>query len=111
MLQMKTYFVTNTLNTTLPAAFVYSTNPKFIHVQHCRAIFKDYLVGDIEMHASFIQRDGYCDNFVCFTNTQLTKYKKYQITGSKPSFIVWFTDMNGKHVNVQNFKLELMLEY
>lgn len=107
----KTYFITNALDSVFPSEFVYSTNPKFIHVQHCRAIFKDYLVGDIELHASFVQRNAYADSFICFTNTQLTKYKKYEYMSTKPTFKLWFTDMNNKPVNVSNFKLEMMLEY
>ena len=108
---VKTYFYTNTLETKLPDEFIASKNPKFIHVIHCRCIFNDYLVGDVELHASFIQRNDYFDGFVCYTNTILTKYKKYEVTRPRPTFKVWFTDMDGKPVDVQRFKLELMLEY
>ncbi len=108
---VKTYFITDSLYNSFPVEFTCSREPKFIHIQHCRAVFKDYLVGDIELHASFIQRNGYCDNFVCFTNFTMTKYKKYEYTGTRPDFRIWFTDMNGNPVTVQNFKLEMMLEY
>ena len=63
------------------------------------------------MHASFIQRNDYFNGFVCYTNTVLTKYKKYELTRPKPIFKIRFTDMDGNEVEVQNFKLELMLEY
>ena len=69
------------------------------------------LAGDIELHASFIQRHDFRDSFVCYTNTILTKYKKYEVVRPKPTFKVWFTNMNGEKVDVQNFNLELMLEY
>jgi len=86
------------------------------------------LVGDMQLHASSIQRDGYMDDFVCFTNTVLTKYKKYAFSGNRPDFRVWFTDMNGDPVTDMNtreaglrpegantegvnFVLELMPEY
>ncbi len=107
----KTYFYTNTLETTLPNEFIYSRNPKYIQVIHCRCIFNEYMVGDIELHTNLIQRNDYFDGFVCFTNTVLTKYKKYEFTGTKPTFKVWFTDMEGNSVDVQRFKLELLLVY
>ncbi len=110
---VKTYFYTNELTTTLPNAFVYSKNPRFIEVIHCRAKYKDYLVGDIKMHSTFIQRDGYMDNFVMFINTILTKYKKYEYTGTKSTFTLNFTDMNGNDVSddIDEFVLEMLLIY
>ncbi len=107
----KTYFYTNTMTTKLPDAFVFSRNPRFIHVLHCRCIYGDHLVGDIEMHTNFIQRDDYFDAFCIYTNTILTKYKKYEYCGSKQTFDIWFTDMDGQPVDVSKFKLELLLEY
>ena len=69
------------------------------------------MVGDIMLHCSFIERDNYLDSFVCFTNTILTKYKKYEITQPKDTFKVWFTDLMGNLIDVQQFVLELMIEY
>ena len=94
-----------------PHQFIISRNPKFIHVIHCRCLFSDSIVGDIMLHCSFIERDNYLDSFVCFTNTILTKYKKYEVTKPKDTFKIWFTDLNGNLINVQQFVLELMLEY
>lgn len=68
-----------------PHQFITSNNPKFIHVIHCRCLFANSLVGD-GMHCNFIERDNYLDSFVCFTNTILTKYKKYEITRPKDTF-------------------------
>ncbi len=107
----KTYFYTDSLTTKLPDEFIYSRNPKSIQVIHCRCIFNEYLVGDMELHASFIQRNAYFDSFVCYTNTVLTKYKKYEYSGSQPNFTVWFTNMDGTKVTPTNFKLELLLTY
>ena len=76
-----------------------------------RCVYNEGLAGDIELHASFIQRHDYRDSFVCYTNTILTKYKKYEVVRPRPTFKVWFTNMNGEKVDVQNFNLELMLEY
>lgn len=69
------------------------------------------MVGDVELHANFIERDNYLDSFVCFTNTILTKYKKYEVTKPKDSFKIWFTDLMGNLIDVQQFVLELMLEF
>ncbi len=108
---VKTYFYTNTTETKFPDEFIYSRNNKYIHVLHCRCVYNDYMVGDIELHCGFIQRNDYFDGFCCYTNTILTKYKKYEYSGTKPTFKVWFTDMDGNTVDVSKFKLELMLEY
>ena len=43
----------------------------FIHVIHCRCLFSNAMVGDVELHANFIERDNYLDSFVCFPNTLL----------------------------------------
>jgi hypothetical protein len=50
------------------------------------------------VHCDFIQRDAYLDSFCCFTNTQLTKYKKWQIYNPQQQFHIWFTDMHGKRI-------------
>ena len=94
-----------------PHEFMFSKNPKYIHVIHCRCIFSNALVGDFMLHASFVERDNYLDSFICFTNTVLCKYKKYEVNHVKDHFRIWFTDLNGNLINVQQFVLELMLEY
>lgn len=94
-----------------PHEFMFSKNSKFIHVIHCRCLFSNAMVGDVMLHASFIERDNYLDSFICFTNTMLTKYKKYEVTKPKDTFKIWFTDLMGNLINVQQFVLELMLEY
>ena len=76
---VKTYFYTSTEETKLPDEFLVSKNVKYIHVLHCRCVYNEGLAGDIELHASFIQRHDYRDSFVCYTNTILTKYKKYEV--------------------------------
>ncbi len=108
---MKSYFYTSSLETKLPHEFVYSENPKYIIVIHCRAIYADSMVGDIKMHASFIERNRYDNGFCIFTNTILTKYKKYEIKRRDPSFTLNFTDMNGQSIDPQSFTLELLLVY
>ena len=109
----KTYLHTNTFTTRFPIDFLQSKNEKIIQVKNCRALYNGKLVGDIMLHASFIQRDGYLDNFVCFTNTgDSQKYiAKYNYIGTHPDFNVWFTDMNGNIINVDSFVLSLLLIY
>jgi len=102
---------TPSTNGRFPMEFNTSIHAKHIHAIHCRAIFKEYLVGYIQLHASFIQRNGYMDDLACFTNTVLTKYKKYAFSGNRPGFRVWFANMTGQSENVEKFVLELMLEY
>ena len=77
----KTYFHVNKIESKFPIDFAQSKNDKYIQVKWCKAIYEGELVGDIMVHASFVQRDGYLDNFICFTNTgESQKYiAKYQL--------------------------------
>ena len=65
------------------------------------------------LHASFVQRDGYLDKFICFTNSgDSQKYiSKYQYVGSQREFSIWFTDMAGNDINVDSFVLSMLLIY
>ena len=59
-----------------PHELVFSKNPKFIHVMHCRCLFSNAMIGDVMLHALFVERDNYFDSFICFTNTVLCKNTK-----------------------------------
>jgi hypothetical protein len=113
----KTYFVTNQQLTKLPIEFISSKNPKYIVVQNCRCVYAndtgyEYLTADIQVHADFIERDQYLDSFVCFTNTIMTKYKKWEVKNPRQNMKVWFTDMEGNLMNnIKSFVLELLLIY
>lgn len=108
----KTYLWTNTLTTDFPPEFVGSKNNRYIVVEQCKAIYNNSLVGDVILHADFIERDHYCDYACCFVNEDPNrKTAKYEYLGTKPSFKVWFTDMNLKPVEVQSFMLRLLLIY
>ena len=109
----KTYLHTNKETTKFPIDFVQSKREKFIEVKWCRALYNNKLVGDIMVHASFVQRDGYLDNFICFTNIgESQKYiAKYNYIGTNPTFKIWFTDMKGNEVKVDAFVLSLLLIY
>ena len=94
---VKTYFVTKDFENRFPPDFIASRNMKYIVVQQVKVLYKDMIIGDVEMHSDFIQRDAYCDHFVMFANEQpQSKYRKYQYIGRTPTFNVWFTDIDGK---------------
>jgi hypothetical protein len=106
MATTKTYLVTNTIETRFPIEFVSSKNRKWIVLQHCRCVYKNlfnntYLTGDIRVHCDFIERNRYLDSFACFSNTQLTKYKKREVISPKQTFKIWFTDMNGDPIKIK----------
>ena len=109
----KIYLHTSDLNTKFPHVFVASKNPRTIQVKWCRALYNGKLVGDIMVHADFVQRDYYLDHFICFTNTgDSQKYiAKYDYLGTTPDFNVWFTDIAGNSIDVDGFVLSLLLTF
>lgn len=109
---MKTYFWTNTKQNTLPAEFVGSKNRKWIVVEECKATLNDTLIGDVIMHADFIQRDHYLNYSCCFVNEEANRdTAKYEIINYQPTFKVWFTDLEQNPVEPQAFTLRLLLIY
>jgi hypothetical protein len=84
----KTYLVTTQPVTKLPIEFISSKNEKYIVVQNCRCVYNaadggQYLTVDIMLHADFIERGQYLDSFALFTNTFLTKFKKWEVKNPK----------------------------
>ena len=110
--QTKTYLWTNKLVNEFPPDFIASKNKKYIVVEQVKALYNDKLIGDIIMHADFIERDHYLDYACCFVNEQPNRdTAKYEYKGYKQSFKLWFTDMNLKPVDVDCFCLRLLLIY
>jgi hypothetical protein len=113
----KTYLVTNTFETYFPAEFRSSRNNKWIEVRECRIKYKGKLIGDVCMHADFIERDHYLDYFCTFVNDFAnTRYKKFAYYGTKQSFKIWFTTLDQKPLEIDtpddlSFVLELLLCY
>jgi hypothetical protein len=108
----KTYYWTNTLNSEFPPEFIASKNRKYIIVEQCKATYNDSLVGDVLLHADFIQRDHYLDYACCFINEIPNKdTAKYEYTGYQKNFRVWFTDIKNNEINVDAFVLRLLLIY
>lgn len=111
-IQTKTYFWTNTLVNRFPPEFVSSKNRKWIVVQGCKATFKDKLVGDVIMHADFIQRDHFLDYSCCFVNEDASRdVAKYEIINDIKTFRIWFTDLKQNPVDIEDFALKLLLIY
>ena len=110
--QTKTYLWTNKLINEFPPDFIASKNNKYIIVEQVKALYNDKLIGDIIMHADFIERDHYLDYSCCFVNEQPNRdTAKYEYKGYKQNFKLWFTDMNLNPVNVDCFCLRILLIY
>ena len=90
----KTYFVTDQLENKFPIEFVNSTNKRYIEVFppyiSNTKVAKDFPKG-VYIHTDFIERDFYMDHAICLCNSNRTKYKKYEIRGTKDTFRIWFT--------------------
>ena len=114
---VKTYFITNTLESTFPPEFVAARGPKYIVVRYCCATIGDegYQPYDLALHASFIMRDASLDHFVDIINVMDngSKASKYLYPENAPkTFKVWFTTITGEPINLPiDFVLKLLLIY
>ena len=108
----KTYYWTNQLDNEFPPDFMASKNKRFIVVEQCKALYSGKLIGDIVLHADFIERDHYLDYACCFVNEQPNRdTAKYEYKGYRKNFKLWFTDMKMNTINVDCFMLRLLLIY
>ena len=107
----KTYFICTTEKNKFPPEFILSRNPKYINVISCKAVYKDYMPGDIKVHASFIHRDHYDDYFCCMANNNHGYVKKFEYLSETQDFDLWFTNLNDKKITPDSFLLELLLVY
>ena len=108
----KTYYWTNQLDNEFPPDFMASKNKRFIVVEQCKALYSGKLIGDIVLHADFIERDHYLDYACCFVNEQPNRdTAKYEYKGYRKNFKLWFTDMKMNTINVDSFMLRLLLIY
>ena len=111
-IKTKTYYITKDFNNKLPEEFCNSLNRKYITFQYCRATCNNYLDGETELHASFIQRDNYCDSLVWYANLiPPDDNRKYEYIGTKRDFKIWFSDVNGNLITPDNFTVFMKLEY
>ena len=114
---MKTYLVTNTLETSWPPEFINATGRKWIVVKYCVATIGEegYMPFDLCLHADFVERDAYLDHFVDVINVidSGSKPSKFEISeNAKKTFKVWFTTLTNEPVNLPvDFVLKLLLIY
>ena len=109
---VKTYFITKDYENDLPPEFVNSLNKRYISFQYCLAVCNEYIDAETEVHASFIQRDNYCDSLIWYSNlTPPDDNRKYEYIGTKRHFRIWFTDPEGNEIKPDRFTLFLKLEY
>ena len=115
---VKTYFATNTLETTFPPEFTNARGKKWIVVRGCVATIgtDGYQPYDLALHANFIMRDAYLDHFVDFCNVldNGSKPPKYEYPENGPkTFKVWFSGLDMVPItNIQiDFVLKLLLIY
>ena len=110
---VKTYFITNTLESTFPVEFTNARGKKFIVVRECVATIGEdgYMPYDLCLHADFIYRDNYLDSFVDFCNIidNGSKQSKYEYPeNGKKSFRVWFSGLD--KVPITNIPIDFVLK-
>ena len=114
---VKTYFCTNSLESTFPPEFIAAKGKKYIVVRYCVATIGEdaYMPYDLCLHADFICRDNYLDSFVDVVNVidNGSKPSKYEYPeNGKKTFKVWFTDIQNNKINLPiDFVLKLLLIY
>ena len=95
-----------------PPEFIASRSPKWIVIEECKATFKNQLVGNVILHASFIHRDHYLDHACCFVNEEANKdTAKYEYNSNVARFELWFTDLHGNYVDMDGFVFRSLLIY
>ena len=108
----KTYYWTDKIDNEFPPDFIASKNKRYIIVEQVKALYNNKLIGDVLLHADFIERDHYLDYACCFVNEQPNKdTAKYEYKGYRKNFKLWFSDMKGNKVDVDAFILRLLLIY
>ena len=109
----KTYLVTDTLITQLPADFVFSTNKRYIEIQNCKVVdlVHNNAPNNVCMHINLLHDRQYLDNNVGLVNFIKTKYKRYEVKGNEEELIIWFTQERGapsrvfNTIYIQDFRL------
>ena len=104
-----------------PHEFVESVNPKFVQVLkvNCYVPLETDAYGNecvyplyatpenISVHSTFNQNFSQNDRFICFTNEELTTPKMFQQFTSQLFFHVWFKDMDGNVLPIENAKITI----
>lgn len=87
---------------------------KYIIYQYGRCEVNGSFPTDVELHASFVPRDKYCDSLVYYMNLQPPDdNRKYKVnTNKQMGFEIWFTDSTGEKARTpDNFVIFLKLVY
>ena len=113
----KTYFYTSQKENRFPPEFIQSKNPRIIKVISCKLNYLGFLVGDVKVHASFIERDHYTHTvcvtyYFCIMANSTNNYaKKYDYKSLRQDFKIWFTDLKNNIIEPDSFLLEMLLIY
>ena len=107
----KTYFYTTKTKNRFPSEFIQSKNPRIIKVISCKLNYLGFLVGDVKVHASFIERDHFDDYFCTMANSTNNYVKKYDYKSLRQDFKIWFTDLKNNIIEPDSFLLEMLLIY
>ena len=107
----KTYFYTSQKENRFPPEFIQSKNPRIIKVISCKLNYLGFLVGDVKVHASFIERDHFDDYFCTMANSTNNYVKKYDYKSLRQDFKIWFTDLKNNIIEPDSFLLEMLLIY
>ena len=108
---VKTYFITTQKENRFPSDFIVTKNKRYIQIVGCKVVYKQFMPGDIKVHASFILRDHYEDYFTTMANYCNHYQKKFEYNSERQDFHIWFTNMNGDPIEPDSFILELLLIY
>jgi hypothetical protein len=95
----------------LPNVFLEASNPKWIYIRHCRALYYGNLPADVKLHSTIVSLSPYDDSFVAFCNETLVKPKKFQYNSNEKTIQFWYKDCFGQEVPIDAFVIELMLEW
>ena len=108
----KTYYWTDKIDNEFPPDFIASKNKRYIIVEQVKALYNNKLIGDVLLHADFIERDHYLDYACCFVNEQPNKdTAKYEYNSNIARFELWFTDLHGEPVDMDAFVFRSLLIY
>jgi hypothetical protein len=70
----------------------------------------EYGAGNILVHADFVQ-DKYCGSYICLSNSNNMKKKKFRILGSEPGFNIAFSSISGNLVIPDDWVFDFLLKY
>jgi hypothetical protein len=70
----------------------------------------EHAVGNISTHASFVW-EPYNDQYVCITNSESMKKKRFEVISSAMEFSIWFTTIDGTRFVPSNWLFDFLLRF